>query len=69
MGADGASGLLSIRRSGGVALVQHPESCVVPNMPETALRMGASETALTIEAIASAMRALSGALPALGLRS
>jgi two-component system, chemotaxis family, protein-glutamate methylesterase/glutaminase len=69
MGADGASGLLTIRRAGGVALVQHPESCVVSNMPETALRLGASETSLTIEAMASAMRALSGALPTLGLRS
>jgi hypothetical protein len=38
-------------------------------MPESALRLGASDTSLTIEAMASSMRALSGALPTLGLRS
>ncbi|MBN1209113.1 MAG: response regulator [Myxococcaceae bacterium] len=64
MGADGAVGLLSIRRAGGITFVQTPDSCVVPSMPETALRMGSSETTLSIEAMASAMRALSGALPA-----
>ncbi|WP_224366698.1 chemotaxis protein CheB [Hyalangium versicolor] len=69
MGSDGASGLLAIRRAGGLTLVQHPESCVVPNMPEGALRLGASETSLTIEAMASAMRALSGAMPTVPLRS
>ncbi|WP_224248918.1 chemotaxis protein CheB [Hyalangium gracile] len=69
MGMDGASGLLAIRRAGGMALVQHPETCVVSNMPEAALRMGASETSLTVEAMAAAMRALAGAMPSVGLRS
>jgi two-component system chemotaxis response regulator CheB len=70
MGADGAMGLLAIRRAGGLTLVQNPESCVVSNMPEAALRMGGSETLLTIDAMASALRALSGALPtAMPLRS
>ncbi|MFL5346654.1 MAG: chemotaxis protein CheB [Hyalangium sp.] len=70
MGTDGAMGLQAIRRAGGLTLVQNPESCVVPNMPEAALRMGASDMSLTIDELASAMRALSGALPAtLPLRS
>jgi two-component system chemotaxis response regulator CheB len=67
MGSDGAVGLLAIRRSGGLTFVQNPESCVVSSMPEAALRMGATETALSVEAMASAMRALSGALPAFSM--
>jgi two-component system chemotaxis response regulator CheB len=70
MGSDGAAGLLAIKRAGGLTLVQNPESCVVSNMPEAALRMGGADTSLSIEGMASAMRALSGAMPSLlGLRS
>ncbi len=70
MGSDGAAGLLAVRRAGGLTLVQTPESCVVSSMPESALRAGAADTALSIEGMASAMRALSGTMPTgLGLRS
>jgi two-component system chemotaxis response regulator CheB len=70
MGSDGAAGLLAIRRAGGLTFVQHPESCVVSSMPEAALRAVAAESSLSVEAMASAMRALSGAIPvAPGLRS
>ena len=41
MGTDGARGLAAIRRRGGYALVQAPATCVVPAMPEAALREGA----------------------------
>jgi two-component system chemotaxis response regulator CheB len=60
MGSDGAAGLLAIRRAGGLTFAQNPESCVVPGMPEAALRNGATDMMLSLEAMASAMRALSG---------
>jgi two-component system, chemotaxis family, protein-glutamate methylesterase/glutaminase len=40
MGVDGARGLAAIRRRGGYAVVQDPATCVVPGMPEAALREG-----------------------------
>ncbi|WP_224366697.1 chemotaxis protein CheB [Hyalangium versicolor] len=64
MGSDGASGLLAIRRAGGITFAQTPESCVVPGMPEAALRNGATDVVLSLEGLASAMRALSGATAA-----
>ena len=69
MGTDGAAGLLAIRRAGGLAMVQNPESCVASSMPEAALRLGAADSSLPVEALASAMRALSGALPVAPVRS
>lgn len=67
MGSDGASGLLAIRRAGGLTFAQTPESCVVPGMPEAALRNGAAETCVSVDGMASALRALSGPLPTLPL--
>jgi two-component system, chemotaxis family, protein-glutamate methylesterase/glutaminase len=63
MGSDGATGLLAIRRAGGPTFAQSPESCVVPGMPEAALRNGATDMMLSLEALASAMRSLTGAAP------
>jgi two-component system chemotaxis response regulator CheB len=63
MGSDGAAGLLAIRRAGGLTFAQNPESCVVPGMPEAALRNGATDMMLSLEAMASAMRSLSGVAP------
>ena len=63
MGSDGAAGLLAIRRAGGATFAQSPESCVVPGMPEAALRIGATDMMLSLEALASAMRSLTGAAP------
>ena len=40
MGTDGARGLAAIRRRGGYIMVQDPATCVVPGMPEAALREG-----------------------------
>ncbi len=69
MGTDGAAGLLAIRRSGGLTFVQVPDSCVVPSIPEAALRNGAADTSLSVDALASALRALSGPLPVIPLHS
>jgi two-component system chemotaxis response regulator CheB len=63
MGSDGAAGLLAIRRAGGRTFAQSPESCVVPGMPEAALRNGATDTMLSLEALAAAMRSLTGVAP------
>ncbi|MBN1209114.1 MAG: chemotaxis protein CheB [Myxococcaceae bacterium] len=64
MGSDGSTGLLAIRQAGGLTFAQSPESCVVPGMPEAALRAGAADQALPLEAMAATMRALSGVAPA-----
>ncbi|MBP1545829.1 MAG: chemotaxis-specific protein-glutamate methyltransferase CheB [Oscillospiraceae bacterium] len=41
MGADGAKGLLKIRRAGGYTIGQNKETCVVYGMPMEAYKMGA----------------------------
>lgn len=58
MGRDGASGLLALRRAGGLTIVQDGASCVVFGMPAEALRLGAAETALAPAAIARTIRTL-----------
>ena len=67
MGTDGALGLLAIRRAGGLTFAQVPDSCVVPSMAEASIRNGAAETSLSVDGLASALRALSGPMPALPL--
>jgi two-component system chemotaxis response regulator CheB len=41
MGADGAAGLLALRRAGAVTLAQDEASCVVYGMPKEAVDLGA----------------------------
>jgi two-component system chemotaxis response regulator CheB len=43
MGNDGAEGLASIRRSGGVGCVQDPASCLMPSMPARALETAGAD--------------------------
>lgn len=52
MGADGAEGLLEMRRAGCATLVQDEESCVVYGMPAAACALGAAEQVLPLERIA-----------------
>lgn len=49
MGSDGAVGLLTIRERGGRALVQAPETCTIPSMPESALKLGAAQESVPLE--------------------
>ncbi len=64
MGSDGSTGLLAVRRAGGLTFVQAPESCVVSGMPEAALRNGGTDVVLSLEQMASALRSLTGSAPA-----
>jgi two-component system, chemotaxis family, protein-glutamate methylesterase/glutaminase len=41
MGRDGATGLVELRRAGGLVLAQDEASCVVPGMPAAAVAAGA----------------------------
>ncbi len=43
MGSDGAIGLLTVKEAGGRTLAQSPETCVIPSMPESAIRLGAAQ--------------------------
>ncbi|NTU71521.1 MAG: chemotaxis protein CheB [Coriobacteriia bacterium] len=42
MGSDGALGMLSIRRAGGVTLAQSEDTAFMPSMPRAASEMGAA---------------------------
>lgn len=55
MGADGARGLLAMREAGARTFAQDEKTCVVYGMPREAVRMGAAEQILPLEAIAQAV--------------
>jgi two-component system chemotaxis response regulator CheB len=59
MGADGAAGLLDIRRAGGWTFAQDEASCVVFGMPKEAIRLGGADEVVSLDAMP---RALTGAL-------
>lgn len=52
MGDDGAAGLLEMRQAGARTLAQDEASCVVFGMPKEALKRGAVERSVALEAIA-----------------
>ena len=51
MGADGADGLLAMKRAGAHTIAQDEASCVVFGMPREAIRMGAADTVLPLDRI------------------
>jgi len=55
MGADGAEGLLALRRAGGLTMVQDEASSVVFGMPRAALERGAADLALPPRELAAAI--------------
>jgi len=59
MGADGADGLLRLRRAGALTIAQHEETCVVFGMPREAIRLGAAAHVLAPTAMADVIRSLS----------
>jgi two-component system, chemotaxis family, protein-glutamate methylesterase/glutaminase len=52
MGEDGASGLLSMRKSGARTIAQDEASCVVFGMPKEAIEMGAAEVITPLQNVA-----------------
>lgn len=58
MGKDGASGLLAIRKSGGVTLAQDEATSVVFGMPKEAIELGAAQQILPLQKIAPILTSL-----------
>jgi len=54
MGADGAKGLLNMRRAGARTIAQDESTCVVFGMPKEAIALGAAEIVLPLPRIAPA---------------
>lgn len=52
MGEDGAEGLLEIKRAGGYVIAEARSTAVVYGMPEVAVRLGAVDESLPVDAIA-----------------
>jgi len=59
MGADGAQGLLKMKRSGAKTIAQDEASCVVFGMPREAIRMGAVDRVLPLNRISQELMAWS----------
>jgi two-component system chemotaxis response regulator CheB len=55
MGADGAKGLLNLRRRGARTVVQDEATSVVFGMPKEAIALGAAEAVLPLDRIAAAI--------------
>jgi two-component system, chemotaxis family, protein-glutamate methylesterase/glutaminase len=55
MGADGAEGLLDMKRAGAGTIAQDEDSCVVFGMPKEAIKLGAADRVLPLEQIAAEM--------------
>jgi len=53
MGADGAEGLLAMKRSGARTMAEDEASCVVFGMPREAIRLGAVDQILSLDQIAA----------------
>ena len=55
MGADGAAGLLEMRRAGALTLGQDAGSCVVYGMPRAAWELGAVQRQESLSAMSGAI--------------
>jgi len=53
MGADGAEGLMEMKRLGAATIAQDEKSCVVFGMPKEAIKLGAVDKVLPLDQIAS----------------
>ena len=61
MGADGAQGMLKMKRAGARTIAQDEASCIVFGMPREAIRLGAADYVLPLSRIAGQLAALSAA--------
>jgi two-component system chemotaxis response regulator CheB len=55
MGSDGAQGLLRMKRAGAPTIAQDEATSVVFGMPREAIRLGAADRVLPLQAIPSAI--------------
>lgn len=55
MGADGAQGLLAMRRAGARTIAQDESTCVVFGMPREAIKLGAAERVVPLPRVAHAI--------------
>ncbi len=55
MGADGAKGLLEMRKSGSCTMAQDEETCIVFGMPKEAIRLGAADQVVPLHNISQAI--------------
>ena len=53
MGADGAEGLLEMKKTGARTIAQDEATCVVFGMPKEAIKMGAADRVVPLNQIAS----------------
>ncbi len=58
MGRDGADGLLAIRQAGGIGVVQERSSCVIPGMPDSALRVAGADDVVSLADLPHAIEQL-----------
>jgi two-component system chemotaxis response regulator CheB len=49
MGADGAHGMLQMKRAGATTIAQDEKSCVVFGMPKEAIKLGAADRVVPLE--------------------
>jgi two-component system, chemotaxis family, protein-glutamate methylesterase/glutaminase len=61
--ADGARGLATIKRRGGLAIVQSPIGAIARNMPDAAIAASRTAHVLSLEVIASWLKDLAGGGP------
>lgn len=55
MGADGAKGLLDIKNAGGYTLAQDEKSSLVFGMPKEAIKLGAAQEVVSLDAVPGAL--------------
>ncbi len=58
MGDDGSEGVKEIKKYGGYNIAQEPETCVLPSMPENAIKTGAVDYILSPKEIADFLNKL-----------
>ncbi len=68
MGADGAQGMVALRKAGAQTIAQDEQSCVVFGMPKEAIRLGGAEQVLSLLKIPGAMLAALKRAPVLARR-
>lgn len=60
MGEDGAAGLGTVKKAGGVTIAQSEDSCVVFGMPKAAIERGFAARVIHLDALANTLQAQCG---------